>query len=239
MTTISPTLGRVQELWRYPVKSMLGERRELIDLNARGVEGDRTYAIRDATGKFGSGKNTRRFRKIDGLFKFRAVYEGAMLTIHFPDGRTITASDPNIHAALSSELKQSVTLAAEADVSHLDAAPVHLLTTGSLAWLAHALPESRVDGRRFRPNVIIEIPDHAPLEHTWVSKQIEIGSAVKLRVIQRTERCGMVAMAQRELPDDPRILRHITEYAGLEFGVYAEVAAPGRVRCGDVVTLVD
>jgi len=45
----------VQELWRYTVKSMLGERRELIDLNARGVEGDRTYAIRDATGKFNHG----------------------------------------------------------------------------------------------------------------------------------------------------------------------------------------
>src|SRR3972149_7623580 len=107
MTTISPTLGRVQELWRYPVKSMLGERRELIDLNARGVEGDRTYAIRDATGKFGSGKNTRRFRKIDGLFKFRAVYEGAMLTVHFPDGRTITASGRNSPPALSTHPEQA------------------------------------------------------------------------------------------------------------------------------------
>src|SRR3990172_1596918 len=186
MTTISPTLGRVQKLWRYPVKSMLGERRELIDLNARGVDGDRTYAIRDATGKFGSGKNTRRFRKIDGLFKFRAVYEGAMLTIHFPHGRTTTASDPNIHAALSSELKQSVTLAAEADVSHLDAAPVHLLTTGSLAWLAHALPESRGDRGRLPPNGIIEEPDHAPLEHTWVSKQIQNSTTLKLPVIHPT-----------------------------------------------------
>ena len=66
-------LGRVAALWRYPVKSLLGEQRPSLDLNGRGVEGDRTFAIRNADGKFASGKNTRRFFKLDGLFALRAA----------------------------------------------------------------------------------------------------------------------------------------------------------------------
>lgn len=216
---------------------MLGECCESFDLHARGVDGDRIYAVRDIDGKFGSGKNTRRFRKIEGLFKFQATYEGERVTVHFPDGRKVLTSDSNIHATLSNELEQPVTLAAEADVSHLDAAPVHVLTTGTLAWLANALPESFIDARRFRPNLLIETPDGAPFEQTWVDRLIRIGNEVKLRIVERTERCGMVVMAQRELPADPEILRHITEFADLQFGVYAEVVAPGCVRRGDAAVL--
>ena len=63
-------MGRVRSLWRYPVKSFLGERCDILELETRGVVGDRRWAIRDAQGRFGSGKDTRRFRRIDGLFEF-------------------------------------------------------------------------------------------------------------------------------------------------------------------------
>ena len=55
-------VGTVSRLWRYPVKSMLGEECRELAVEARGVAGDRLYALRDAEGKLGSGKNTRRFR---------------------------------------------------------------------------------------------------------------------------------------------------------------------------------
>ena len=76
-----PLPATVAALWRYPVKSMLGERCQSLALTARGVEGDRLYAIRDADGKFGSGKSTRRFRRIDGLFAFHAVYGSIYTTV--------------------------------------------------------------------------------------------------------------------------------------------------------------
>src|ERR1043166_1537665 len=117
------TSGIVLTLWRYPVKSMLGERCERLALDARGVEGDRLYAIRDAGGKFGSGKSTRRFRRIDGLFGFTAVYEDDVPVITFPDGRRMRGDDPRVHDALSVALGQPVTLAREAAISHLDAGP--------------------------------------------------------------------------------------------------------------------
>ena len=55
----------VTGLWRYPVKSMLGERCQHLELDFRGVKGDRRYAVRDADGKLGSGKDSRRFRIMD------------------------------------------------------------------------------------------------------------------------------------------------------------------------------
>ena len=67
---------------------MLGEERTHIDVNERGVEGDRLFAVRDLNGKFGSGKTTRRFRKIDGLFGFSASYHQDDPSIVFPDGRS-------------------------------------------------------------------------------------------------------------------------------------------------------
>jgi hypothetical protein len=106
---------------------MRGEMCESLDVNARRVEGDRLFAIGDANGKFGSGKSTGRFRRIDGFFGFRAVYEGDVLTVLFPDGRAMRGDSPDINAALSDMLGQPVNLARESGISHLDAGPVHLL----------------------------------------------------------------------------------------------------------------
>jgi hypothetical protein len=161
------------------------------------------------------------------------------VTIRFPNGRALRVADPALASELTRELGHAVTLADCTEMPLVDAAAVHLLTTGALAWLQTALPDAGIDARRFRPNLVIDTGNHAPIEHAWVDKAIRIGDTATLRVIERTERCGMVAMAQSELPDDPRVLRHITEYVGLEFGVYGEVLAAGRVRTGDSVTLLD
>jgi hypothetical protein len=175
---------------------MLGEPCEYLDLNARGIEGDRLFTIRDPNGKFGSGKSTRRFRKIDGFFGFCAVYEGDVPAILFPDGRTMRGDHPELHAALSNTLGQPVTLARETGISHLDAGPVHLLTTASLAWLRAALPNVYADARRFRPNLLIDIPGETQVEQGWLGKMLSIGDAVRLRVSASTKRCRMVALAQ-------------------------------------------
>ncbi len=68
--------GIIERLWRYPVKSLLGESCPELSLDRRGVIGDRWFAIQNSKGKFASGKNTRRFCKIEGLFDFQARYDG-------------------------------------------------------------------------------------------------------------------------------------------------------------------
>jgi uncharacterized protein YcbX len=218
---------------------MLGEQCESLDVHTRGVAGDRLFAIRNINGKFGSGKSTRRFRQIDGLFGFQAVYAGDVPVIRFPDGRTMRGDHPDIHTALSHTLGQPVTLAREASISHLDAGPVHLLTTAALAWLRTMLADVYADERRFRPNLVIDVPGATRVERGWLGKLLFVGDAVRLRVSAATERCGMVAFAQAELPYDARILRCIAQEAALHFGVYAKVLVPGRINRGDSVTVVD
>jgi uncharacterized protein YcbX len=230
--------GVVAALWRYPVKSMLGERCQSLALTGRGVEGDRLYAIRDADGKLGSGKSTRRFRRIDGLFTFHAVYDGDVPVIAFPDGRRLRGDDGSVHGALSAALGQPVTLAREAAISHMDAGPVHLLTTASLAWLRGLLPAARLDERRFRPNVLVDVPGASSIEREWLGRTVAVGAEVRLAVRDMTERCAMVSLAQSELPGDPAILRTLAQDAGLDFGVYADVVAPGRISVGDRVGVV-
>ena len=230
--------GVVAALWRYPVKSMLGERCQSLALTGRGVEGDRLHAIRDADGKLGSGKSTRRFRRIDGLFTFHAVYDGDVPVIAFPDGRRLRGDDGSVHGALSAALGQPVTLAREAAISHMDAGPVHLLTTASLAWLRGLLPAARLDERRFRPNVLVDVPGASSIEREWLGRTVAVGAEVRLAVRDMTERCAMVSLAQSELPGDPAILRTLAQDAGLDFGVYADVVAPGRISVGDRVGVV-
>lgn len=235
----SAECGTVVRLWRYPVKSMLGEQCACFDINERGVEGDRLFAIRTVEGKFGSGKNTRRFRHINGLFGFQAVYHGDVPEVTFPDGQTMRGDDSNIHRLLSNALGQPVTLTREGTVSHMDAGPVHLLTTAALTWLRTRLPEGVFDERRFRPNFLIDIPGATQVEQQWCGRILAIGDAVRVRISAPTERCGMVAFAQADVPNDPRVLRCITHDADLHFGVYADVIVPGRVMMGDRVQIVD
>jgi uncharacterized protein YcbX len=107
---------------------------------------------------------------------------------------------PDIHTALSNTLGQPVTLAREASISHLDAGPVHLLTTAALTWLRAVLPGANADARRFRPNLVIDVPGATQVEYGWLGKMLFVGDAVRLRVSAATARCGMVAFAQGDLP---------------------------------------
>jgi uncharacterized protein YcbX len=219
---VSPTIA---VLWRYPVKSMLGERCEALDVDARGAIGDRRYAVQDAGGKLGSGKNSRRHARIEGLFGFKAAGDPPLIT--FPDGRSLLADDAAVHGALSAALRAPVTLVREVDTSHKDAEPLHLVTTGSLARLG-------ADERRFRPNLVI---DTAEDEARWEGRTLQIGQAT-VKVAYRTERCVMITMAQSDLPEQPSLLRTLAQGGGEPlFGVYAEVLVPGRIRLGDLVRL--
>lgn len=231
-------VATVAGLWRYPVKSMRGEACRRVEINARGVQGDRTFAVRAADGKLGSGKNTQRFRMLEGLFRFHAAYRGDVPEVAFPDGRRLRADHPDIDLALSRVLGQSVTLTRASGAPHFDADALHLLTTASLAWLQALLPGAAVDARRFRPNLLLEAMGTVPIEQTWLGKTLAVGDAVRLRITAPTERCAMVTYAQAGLPEDADILRGIAQAADLQFGVYAEIVAPGAIRLGDGVRIV-
>jgi uncharacterized protein len=219
----------VAALWRYPVKSMLGEQCSALELDVRGALGDRAFAVRAENGQLGSAK------RIDELFAFRARYDGERPEIVLPDGRRMRGDDPQFHAALSEALGRPVTLVRESGEPYFDAEPIHIVTTGALEWLRARLPGSRIDERRFRPNLVISCEEEGQPELSWIGRMLRAGGAT-LRISASTGRCRMTTLAQADLPHDPAVLRAITQHADVQFGVYAEVVEPGRVAVGDSVT---
>lgn len=233
-------IGRVTELWRYPVKSTVGERLDAVRVGARGVEGDRRWAVRGADGRLGSGKTTnRRFRRMPGLLSLASSLDrtGCGL-LRLPGGSVLRLDDPATARAVAAVVGEPVSLVDDPEGDHLDAAPVHLLSTASLAWLAGRRPADGVDRRRFRPNVLVEVDGGDRPEDDWVGRQVLVGSAV-LSVDQRTRRCVMTTLAQGPLGFAPGVLRSLQDATGERLGVYASVVRPGTVRVGDTVALCD
>ena len=110
-------IGSVVSLWRYPVKSMVGEELPASDVTERGLLGDRAYALVDVeTGKVVSAKNPRRWAN---LFDFRAALVNSPQSpesipaarITFPDGTMATTDDADAEACLSTKLGRPVRLA--------------------------------------------------------------------------------------------------------------------------------
>jgi uncharacterized protein YcbX len=107
--TEETSLGTVEVLRRYPVKSMLGEDLPAGEVTAAGLAGDRLLGlVHRETGKIASAKNPRLWRR---LLKLRAAFRGPGVQITFPDGAVLAPADPGIEAALSEFLGQPVTLA--------------------------------------------------------------------------------------------------------------------------------
>lgn len=116
MSNAQLNLGSVVSLWRYAVKSMMGEELNAADITDRGLVGDRAYALIDPTdGKVASAKNPRKWAK---LFAFRAAYiepprgdtNIPPLRITLPDGNIVTTQQSDLNQILSRVLEREVTL---------------------------------------------------------------------------------------------------------------------------------
>jgi MOSC domain-containing protein len=105
-------VGRVAELWRYPVKSMLGERRNQLPITPCGVLGDRAWALREtATGRIASAKRFAQLLAFHARFEVEPTFaEPGRIQITLPDGRTICPDDPDASAIVSDFLGLSVRL---------------------------------------------------------------------------------------------------------------------------------
>ncbi len=231
-------VGTVTEAWRYPIKSLGGCPHPALVLDARGVEGDRAFAVYGADGKIGSGKSTRRFRRMDGLLECSTSLEAdGTITVCVPGGAPLPVPSPEADAALSALLGEPVDVRPEAALAHFDVGALHLLTTSTLGWLAERLG-GPISAARFRPNVVMHTPEAPPhSEEGWVGRRLRIGTAI-IEVTEPTERCVMVNLAQPGLASDERILRVLAQEHDAHLGVYASVMQPGTLHLGDPVELL-
>lgn len=129
-----------------------------------------------------------------------------------------------------------------------DYAPLHLITTATLARLRAHYPSGRFEPPRFRPNLVIAPSGEVEgfVENTWVGWTLEIGAAVRLRITDPSPRCVMPTLPQADLPRDMGILRTVVAHnrppipamGGAPVpsaGVYAVVERGGVIRHGDVI----
>jgi uncharacterized protein len=121
MTSTQKFLGSIVSLWRYPVKSMMGEELNAAEITKDGLLGDRAYALVDGLdGKVATAKNPRKWPT---LFDFRAVLADAPrpgvkvppVRITLPEGAIVNSEQPDVHRTLSNALKREVTLSASSD----------------------------------------------------------------------------------------------------------------------------
>jgi uncharacterized protein YcbX len=232
---------KIVEIRRYPVKSMLGEAIRAADAGDRGLAGDRLWAVRDPDGKFGSGKNTRRFRRMPGLFELRASLAGPAPVVRLPDGRRFAADDPAGHRAVGELLGRDVTLAPEAAVPHHDEGPVSLITTAGLRRLTELSGGEQggapLDPGRFRANLLLDVPGTGFPEDDWPGRLLRAGPRAVLRIVRPLTRCVMIDMAQDGAGERNDLLKLLADHHALTFGVVAAVEHPGRITTGDVCTM--
>jgi hypothetical protein len=266
-------VGTVVSLWRYPVKSMMGEELNATEVTERGLLGDRAYGVVDsADGKAATAKNPRKW---PSLFDFRATFiETARpagkvppVRITLPDGSSVTSNQGDLDQVLSKALDREVTFRAAQRVAvnaeeywpdmegldhrdtvtdftlpegtFFDVAMVHLLTTATLDRLRELYPQGRFEVRRFRPNIVVQLPsgEKGFAENSWVGHTLAIGTSVRLNITGPCGRCVTTTLAQGDLPRDPGILRTAAQHNQVNVGVYAAVVRGGTIRRGDSVRI--
>ena len=266
MTPDAVSVGRVAELWRFPVKSFQGESMTEVTVSPTGVVGDRRYALRDvASGKILSAK------RYGVLFEAFAVTTDDGVVMTLPDGTTHRPDDADIDEVLSDWMGFAVTLATsdpdhangvyefafdiddspDAEWFDIDIPPggfvdlfgAHLLTSASLATMRGHYPEGDWDVRRFRPTALIDTGDaDGYVEDAWLNRIVTLGTASVAPEVP-TIRCVMPTRVQPALGDRPPLPRDkttsrtITDQHGSNLGVYCAIEAAGRIAVGDEVTV--
>jgi len=246
------------EIWRYPVKSMLGEQIDQANVTPGGIQGDRRWAVVDAD----SGVSLSAKRYAD-LLHCRAWTNNGEVMIGLPNGREYAAGSAEVADGLSDLLgRKVVTRSADATeiIQHefptvvtegkgepflyepeteafFDCAPLQLLTSSTLVELQRLLPDSTIHRARFRPNFLIKTTDLGFIENTWVNKDVALGS-LRCQVYDDTRRCIMVALGQGDLPRDTDVIRTILKSNDGRAGVALKALGSGMVRCGSNVEVL-
>ena len=113
-----------------------------------------------------------------------------------------------------------------------------MLTTAALRSLQRALPDSQIDLRRFRPNLLVEAPGEGLPEYAWIGRRIRIGR-VLLRGTIPCARCGFTTMEQPGIALDARVLQTLVADYARNFGIYCDVLEAGDIQQGDEVSIED
>ena len=220
-------VGTVVEIWRYPVKSMAGERLDSATLTEVGLEGDRRWAFVDGTPNRAGKLFTN--TQDASLMKFHAQLAGDGVEVLTPAGLT-RRLDREFVAELGEVVSRPLTLRDGAGDNFDDS---HVLVVNLATVAAFALDAGvDIDRRRFRANLYLDGLEPEE-EVRWVGRRIRAGSA-ELEVVKRCVRCVVITRDPETTVASPELLRLLTQTSDTSMGVYCRVVAPGTVSVGDL-----
>ncbi len=257
-------IGKVESVWRYPVKSMRGEELPEVFAGFAGVYGDRICAFHSGTSRKGlpylTAREQRRmltfrprFREPDkaaappnltdaeklGATPVYADRTELDLAVETPDGRTLAIDDPALLAMLCDGIDAPPQLTLlRSDRALTDARPVSLIALASIKQLADETG-SAVDKRRFRANFYLDLTSGEGFaEDRLVGRSLRIGPKATLAIVDRDSRCMIITLDPETGEKAPAILKTVAQKHEGRAGVYAVVLVEGTVRRGDPVELL-
>jgi len=210
----------IKELWRYPIKSMAGERVRESSITLAGIPGDRAISVVDPGGRIITSRTHHRLLGLKGSL-------GA-------DDLPLISGSP----WYSNEALLLVRQAAGNDarllryegLNRFDVLPLLVATDGAIAHMGF-------DGRRLRPNIVIGGVEGLE-ERSWEGRRLRVGDAV-IEAVQLRGRCVMTTYDPDTLRQDRSVLKRIVEELGGTMALDCAVLAEGLIREGDPVVVLE
>ena len=247
-------LGRINAIFRYPIKSMAGELLDVARLGWHGIEGDRRLAFRRLNDKSGFPWLTASKLPQLLLYKPFGLDRNApeLLPAHVctPEGKEYELRSDELREEVSSRYGSDVELM---NLNHgiFDEACISVISLGTVHSVARESGRgvNLCDLRRFRPNVVIETDSAEPFEEDqWVGRTLMFGEANSgaaplavptpvVGVTMRDERCVMVNLDPDTAERDSEVMKTVVRMNENYAGVYGTVVRAGELRVGQVVSL--
>jgi uncharacterized protein len=211
----------VSEIWRYPVKSLKGDRLNETEITKFGIPGDRQIAvIRTINGRFLTSRSRPKLLALQGSINANGV-------------PTI-----NGHRWDSAEALQLVREAAGEPVTlqkipapqAFDVLPLLVATDGAARYL-------NIDHRRLRPNILLaDVPELE--ERNWPGRTIAIGD-VRIYAEKLRDRCVMTTFDPDTQAQDPSVLLRIVRELDGSTALDSSVVTPGKIHVGDQAQIIE
>jgi uncharacterized protein YcbX len=236
-------IGHVEAIFRYPVKSMCGERIEVAELGWHGLEGDRRLAFRRLDDRSGFPWLTA--SKLPDLLRFipyRCENDAAgELPTHVrtPDGEEMTVFGEDLATEVGRRYGAPVQMM-QMKQGIFDDASISVIASDTVREIER-LAGRTMDVRRFRPNVVVRLRRPAPFqEDEWVGGLLSFGEGdgpPAVAVTMRDVRCSMVNLDPDTARVAPEVMKAVVRANQNNAGIYGTITRTGRLAVGQIIRL--
>ena len=232
-------VGTIASAWRYPVKSMAGERLEAGPVTLQGVQADRMFAFVQAESQSPFPWLTG--RELPSLFAYHPAWtadQRPKLNVATPRGDELEIGSDELRDELAAASDRPLFLLRDHRGS-FDIAPLSLMTLATVEGIAEA-SGTEPEIRRYRMNFYIDAPETSTFgEDAWVGRVLRLGDTVRMGVTERDSRCAMITLSPHGGEPLTDVLRSVAQLNDNNAGVYGAVLTAGEVHEGDAVYLED